>query len=143
MRIGIVGSRRRSSLRDRQIVFEIVTKAMAKWPGVVVVSGGARGPDSFAEEAADAFGLDKIIHRVPKAENRWDFRQKAFARNRLIVIDSDVVFALVHPDRKGGTENTIEHAHELGKKVFLVDQDGQVYLSPVDTPGDASPSDTP
>ena len=132
IRIGIVGSRRRNTLRDRKIVFDIVGTALGAYDEVVVVSGGAKGPDTFAEEAANFYGTEKIIHRVPPSESRWDFRKKAFARNRDIVIDSDKVFALVHPDRKGGTENTIEHAKELGKPVFLVDQDGRVYLSGVD-----------
>jgi predicted Rossmann fold nucleotide-binding protein DprA/Smf involved in DNA uptake len=132
IRIGIVGSRRRNTISDRKFVFEIVRAAMQRHERVTVVSGGAKGPDTFAEQAADAHGLEKIIHRVPAAESRWDFRQKAYARNRDIVIDSDTVFALVHPDRKGGTENTIEHAVELGKKVFLVDRDGRVYLSRMD-----------
>lgn len=136
LRVGIVGSRQRNTLRDREIVFDIVRAAvdagLIKGQWVTIVSGGAKGPDSFAEEAANAKGLKTIIHRVPKSENRGDFRKKAFARNRDIVIDSNYIFALVHPDRKGGTENTIEHAHELGKKVFLVDQDGRIYLSGMD-----------
>lgn len=136
LRVGIVGSRRRNTLRDREIVFDIVRAAvdagLVKGQLVAIVSGGAKGPDTFAEQAANARGLKTIIHRVPPSKNRGDFRQKAFARNRDIVIDSDYVFALVHLDRKGGTENTIQHAHELGKKVFLVDQDGHVYLSRMD-----------
>lgn len=136
LRIAIVGSRRRNTIRDRKIVLDIVRAAvdagLIKNQWVTIVSGGAKGPDTFAEEAANVYGLKTAIHKVPPSTDRNDFRQKAYARNRDIVIDSDLVFALIHPDRKGGTENTIQHAEELGKKVFLVDQDGRVYLSGMD-----------
>lgn len=132
MRIGIVGSRRRSSLSDRKIIFDIVARAIKKSGGdLTVVSGGASGPDSFAEEAADILGAKKTIHRIPKdppVKHRGEFTERAYARNRLIVEDSDVIFALIHHTRTGGTENTIKHANELGKKVFLVQDDGRIYL---------------
>lgn len=132
MRIGIVGSRRRNSLFDRKIVFDIVLRAIKdSGKNLIIVSGGASGPDSFAEEAADVLGVEKVIHRIPNdppAKHRGEFVERAYARNRLIAEDSDVIFALVHYTRTGGTENTVKHANELGKKVFLVQVDGQIYL---------------
>src|SRR5579859_7923340 len=134
VRIGIVGSRRRNTLYDRRIIFIIVARAIAGFPGqkVVIVSGGAKGPDAYAREAAEFYGLGYREHPVPKDPpivDRWDFQRRAFARNREIVVGSDVIFALAHPDRKGGTENTIGHAIELQKQFFLVDQTGRCYLS--------------
>jgi hypothetical protein len=134
VRIGIVGSRRRCSLYDRKIVLNILLKAKEKYVdrGIVVVSGGARGPDTFAREAAKSLDLSYSDHPVPKdppVKNKYEFRQRAFARNRDIVIDSDILFALVHRDRKGGTEDTVGHAVELQKRFFLVDEEGRCYLS--------------
>jgi predicted Rossmann fold nucleotide-binding protein DprA/Smf involved in DNA uptake len=136
IRIGIVGSRRRDTYTDQKIVYDIVRSAVAAFSEkhIVIVSGGARGPDTFAKLAAKIYELEYKDHPVPKdtpIKNKWEFVQRAFARNRDIVIDSDIIFALVHADRKGGTENTIEHAKDLKKKFFLVDQFGRLYLSGV------------
>lgn len=136
IRIGIVGSRRRNTLADRRIILDIVRSAVAAFPEkhITIVSGGASGPDTFAREAAELFGLDYSDHPIPKdppITSKFEFRQRAFARNRDIVIDSNLIFALVHHDRTGGTENTLEHAVELQKKYFLVDQEGRCYLSGV------------
>lgn len=146
IRIAIVGSRRRNTLSDRKIVFDIVRQATAAFPekNIVIVSGGADGPDSFAREAAEIYGLDYADHPVPRdppIKNKYEFRCRAFARNRDIVIDSNLMFALVNLDRKGGTENTVAHAIDLQKKYFLVDQVGRCYLSGVgwnDQHGEAS-----
>lgn len=136
IRIGIVGSRRRNSLKDRSIVLDIVRSAVAAFPEkrIVIVSGGADGPDAFAREAAGIYGLDYADHpirRDPPITSKREFVARAFGRNKDIVVDSHLVFALVHPDRKGGTENTVKHAMDLKKKFFLVDQEGRCYLSGV------------
>lgn len=114
----------------------MIQQCVKRWPDrkIVVVSGGCpRGADSFAEEAARSLGLDMVIHPVvkpgdPPIAHRGDFAKRAFARNELIARDSDIVFALVHQDRSGGTENTVGHALRLRKKLFLVDEAGLLYL---------------
>jgi hypothetical protein len=101
---------------------------------LVVVSGGCpKGADAFAKEVAVMLGITYVEHPVlragdPPIRDRNDFSERAYARNRLIVEDSDHVVALVHADRTGGTENTVGHAHELRKPVHLVDDAGTVYL---------------
>lgn len=121
VRIGIVGSRRRNTLADRMIVYDIVRTAIRKFgkENVVIVSGAcSRGADHFAAEAAKVFGVELLEFPVPLdppiAEgDRNEYRKRAFARNRLIVENSGIVFALVHEDRKGGTENTVWHCKDL------------------------------
>lgn len=131
-KVAIVGSRRRNTLRDRKIVFDLVDRLVKENPdrNVVIVSGGCRsGADAFAEEAADLGHIDKQIFPVPKfppIESRWEFRKRAYARNKLVAEACDVIYALVYPDRKGGTENTIEHAEKLDKKIFLVNIFGKI-----------------
>lgn len=116
-RVGIVGSRRRATLADFKIVCDVINKEIQEHGEIVIVSGGCpRGADSFAEQIADALHLRKDIRRVqthPPASTRWEFTQRAYARNREIAEISDIVYALVSHDRTGGTENTISHCLDL------------------------------
>jgi len=117
--IGIVGSRRRASDADLRIVYEIVESH----PDAVIVSGGCpKGADAFAEIAAEELGNETIIHlpqKPPKGSPRWAYTKANYARNTLIAEDSDILYALVHEDRKGGTEDTIKKGEKLGKKIIL------------------------
>jgi len=133
--IGIVGSRRRASLADRKMVLRLVEWLKDRYSGrsrLVIVSGGCpTGADEFAMFAAELFGVETDIYPIDDTgvKNKWDFTQKAFARNRMVAEKSDSLFCFVHSSRTGGTENTIQHALELKKKVFLVSETGEVYLS--------------
>ena len=140
LRVGIVGSRRRNSLYDRSIVFGLIETLVQQNPHrrLVIVSGACpKGADSFAAESARSHGLGLVEYPVPpvKYGSKWEFRQAAFSRNRLIAEDSHVGFALVSEDRTGGTENTIAHYVVMEKNVFIVERDGNVrYLSGVAVP---------
>ena len=57
MRVGIVGSRRRT---DRKAVEACISQLAAE---TVVITGAARGPDRWAEEAARARGLVIVVHK--------------------------------------------------------------------------------
>jgi len=121
-------------MKDRYQVFGLVEQLRELSQGqVTIVSGGCRkGADSFAEEAAKAYKVSMAIWPVNTSEGiqgRWDYAQKAYERNLKIVEDCDEVWAWVSSDRTGGTENTIGHALNLGKKIFLVDEKGNAYLS--------------
>ena len=144
LRVGIVGSRRRATAFDRDVVFSIVEgliKCARKLERkLVLVSGACKiGADAFAKEAADAFGVEIIEHPVDEGKlsapgnhaRRWEFTKLAHARNELIARDShDALFALVSDDRTGGTENTIGHYRKLkGEgtgKLYLVGYDGKL-----------------
>nr|MBC8360928.1 hypothetical protein [Candidatus Desulfatibia profunda] len=117
MKIGIIGSRKRT---DKQAVYDLV-KMFSQ--NDIVVSGGCVGPDTWAEEAARSAELDVLIFlpALPhKGSPRHEFTKAFYARNRLIAENSDILYAFVSPDRKGGTEHTIKHAEKLGKKVFII-----------------------
>ena len=113
MRVGIVGSRRRT---DREAVEACISELAAE---TVVITGAARGPDRWAEEAARARGLVVVVHKpdLDGALTRWQAADRYYARNQRIVDDSDVVIAFVAPDRTGGTEDTIRRAVRTGKPV--------------------------
>ena len=115
MKVGIVGSRR---FKDRAGVERLVSTLAA---GDVLVSGGCRGVDSWAEKAAIRRGLSRLVFEPDLAgvRNRGEAARRYFERNRKIAEASDVLHAFVTRDRTGGTENTIMHMRELGKQIIL------------------------
>ena len=119
MNVGIVGSRR---WKGRSAVESLVKTLPAD---TTVVSGGARGVDSWAAEFARKRGL-KVVEFLPDLPSngnpRWKYTKAYHARNRQIAEHSEVVYAFVAPDRKGGTENTIKYAKELGVPVNIINE---------------------
>lgn len=116
MRIAIFGS------RDYPSWYRIAKYIDKLSADSVVVSGGARGVDKFAELKAKSRGLATIIH---KAE--WDKygKQAGFIRNPYIVRDSDKGIAFW--DRKSnGTANTIELFKKSGKPLCICDDNGEL-----------------
>lgn len=65
MRVAIVGSR---GYPDRGRVARFVHALAAKHPGAVVVSGGARDVDTWAEQAARNVGLAVVSYRPHEFE---------------------------------------------------------------------------
>jgi predicted Rossmann fold nucleotide-binding protein DprA/Smf involved in DNA uptake len=115
MRVGIVGSRQRA---DREAVEACIAELA---PDTVVVTGGAEGPDRWAEQAARARGLAVVVHEpdLGGASTRWQATKRYYARNQAIVTDSDRIIAFVAADRTGGTEDTIRRAERAGNSVEM------------------------
>ena len=115
-RVGIIGSRRfklKGSIKS-------LVKSLPKTS--TVVSGGCKGVDTWAESAAKDRGLDTLIFLPllpPKGSPRYEFTKAYYARNKLIVENSDIIHAFVSIDRIGGTENTIKHAKKLNIPVVI------------------------
>lgn len=114
--IGIVGSRRRNSKED----FDLVEKKFLEIyeDGDELVSGGCpSGGDKFCEMLAKKYQIPIKIYYA-----QWDKLGKGagFARNTDIARDADALIALVAEDRKGGTEDTIKKAEKLGKQIILI-----------------------
>jgi hypothetical protein len=89
--------------------------------GTVVITGGARGPDRWAEQAARTQRFEVVVHRpdLDGVRARWQAAERFYARNQRIVDDADLVIAFVAADRTGGTEDTIRRAVRAGKPVEL------------------------
>jgi len=109
MKLGIVGSRRRDNIAD----FNILLKRVVELKPDMIISGGCpKGADRFAETIARQLGIPILIYhpRIERGKSyqRWEITKANYARNELIAKESDYLIALVAPDRKGGTENTIE-----------------------------------
>ena len=125
MRVAIVGSRRRAADADRALVFEVVRRLVDMFgeTNLHIVSGGCKtGADQFAKEAAEFFSLPFTEHLPYKIEPKtyWEAVTMLQARNEVVILDCDIVFALIAADRKGGTENALKHAEKHGKPSYLV-----------------------
>lgn len=113
--IGIIGTRRRDSLRDFEIVRNKFYEIYEERDGIC--SGLCpKGGDRFAVMLADEVELSddkRVWHKA-----NWDEHGKAagFIRNTYIARDSDILIACVADDRKGGTEDTIKRYLKLGKR---------------------------
>jgi len=128
--IGVVGSRRRDSGEDRQLVYKTIHHLRQRIGGnTILVSGGCpKGADLFAEEYAEIHRLPIIRHLPDQTQLREDVPKRAayaiinYARNELIAKDADVLIACVALDRKGGTEDTIRKFKKLhpDREVILV-----------------------
>ena len=114
MTIGVIGSRRRASNLDYQLVrTTLLARRTSGRPNYV--SGGCPvGGDNFCERVARELGASLTIHYAD-----WNGlgKRAGFARNGLIAAEADLLIACVAPDRTGGTEDTIAkflktHGHE-------------------------------
>lgn len=134
--IGIVGSRRRDSPEDLEACRKVFLSTYEK--GDTIVSGGCRlGGDRFAEIFAKQYNIPIKIHYPDKSKldpvkmqksPRWAYAEINYARNTLIARDSDILICVVASDRRGGTEDTIEKAIKMNKKIILV----EIPTTPID-----------
>lgn len=115
MKLGIVGSRQRNSLEDKKIIKERILELK---PSMLISGGCAVGADKFAEDFAEELGIPITIFYPKlirdKTYPQQDIVKAMYARNKQIALESDYLIALVAPDRKGGTENTIHYFKERG-----------------------------
>lgn len=123
-RVAVVGSREFSdyNLLDRELQLNLQE-------GDYIISGGARGADSMAQRWAKENGFPIIIYYPDY--NRFG-RGAAFARNKRIVEESDIVIAFYQHGRfqEGGTANTIDWARKLGKP-FVEIEEGDYFASKI------------
>lgn len=129
-KIGIIGSRRRNTKEDLELLRKIFLDTYKN--GDIIVSGGCPlGADHMAEIFAKEYNIPIKIHYPDKSKLdpekckkswKWAYAEINYARNTFIAQDCDVLIALVHSDRKGGTEDTIRKAEKIGKSIILVSQ---------------------
>ena len=107
MRVAIVGSRNYS---DPERVRAYVRKLP---PNTVVVSGGARGVDTWAVEEAKLHLFETVV--FPADWNKWG-KSAGYVRNITIVENADRVVAFWDGGSRG-TMHTIRLAHKYKKPV--------------------------
>lgn len=122
MKIGVVGSRSITK-------FDPVHKAIWDSPwfeaagydsppewGYMLVSGGADGVDSSAEEFAEAMNID--IEVIELDWDDWSDGNPAKVRNTEIIEESDVVVA-IWDGKSPGTRDTIDKALDRGVPIYV------------------------
>ena len=108
-RIGVIGCRARNGDGDLADCENQVRKLYE--PGDMIISGGCpRGGDRFAEIIAKTLGCPITIY-YPDWKKHG--RSAGFVRNTDIAANSDLLVAVVHPSRTGGTEDTIRKYLEM------------------------------
>lgn len=105
MKLAIVGSR---SITDKSIVYYTLSQI---YDISLIISGGARGVDSIAEEYAKSVGIPVKIYYA-----EWDKygRGAGMIRNSLILKECDKLIAF-WDGKSVGTENSIRRAIKSGK----------------------------
>lgn len=126
MIIAVVGSR---DFKDMQLV-SVYVKALD--PGTKVISGGARGVDRIAIEAAKRAGLpweeypadwnnidhpDAVVKERPDG-SKYD-ASAGFRRNTMLAELADKVVAF-WDGSSGGTMDTVKKAKKFGKEVVII-----------------------
>jgi hypothetical protein len=116
--IGIVGSRKRNSVRDFRLVQEKFFQIYNL--GDRIVSGGCdRGGDSFAEDIARDNGIPILILYPPKKRGGYFIRNGWIAKESLVLIACIVnpydPIDSVLKRKKGGAEDTIRKFVKLMK----------------------------
>jgi len=104
MIIGIIGSRRRNSVKDFLLIEEAFLKIYKN--GDSICSGGCpKGGDKFAELISKKYKISFIEY---PADWKKYGKKAGFIRNGDIAKTSDLIIACVSFDRTGGTEDTIK-----------------------------------
>ncbi len=109
MRVGVIGSR---SITDYNAIKQVLDTIVQD--GDEVISGGANGVDTLAEQYAIDMGYEYTIYKP-----EWEKYGKiaGLIRNRLIVEDSDYIVAFWDGKSKG-TMDTIRKAEAANKQVM-------------------------
>jgi hypothetical protein len=112
--IGIVGTRKRDDAEDLALTIEYFRKIQDPEKPIVIVSGLCpKGGDRFATLIYQRLQTMKLWFPA-----EWQIgRHAGFVRNTEIARWSDYLIAVVAPDRKGGTEDTVKkftrfHGHD-------------------------------
>jgi predicted Rossmann fold nucleotide-binding protein DprA/Smf involved in DNA uptake len=111
-KLGVVGNQYGWKYSDIKRVLE----ALEIDNDVTIISGGATGVDSYAQEYAKDKGCSIIIH-YPNPY--MPSPQRYFDRNKLIAEECDFLVAFDKKEGASGTKNTIAHAKRLNKAIFL------------------------
>jgi hypothetical protein len=112
MKLAIVGSR---SFSDYALLEKTVLDLIPLEEISLIVSGGAKGADSLAEEFAKKWNIETLVFKP----NWTDYgKQAGFLRNVKIVENADVVVAFWDGESPG-TKSSINLAKKKNKKLLV------------------------
>jgi len=110
MKVAVIGSR---SFND----YDLLKKSLDEIKDItLIVSGGARGADTFGEKYADEKGIPK---KIIKPDWKTYGKAAGFIRNKEIVSNSDIIVAF-WDGTSHGTAHSISIAEKQGKKVIII-----------------------
>lgn len=115
--VAVVGSR---DFPAEDMAREVIRKVLYQNVGAQVVSGGARGPDTWGEQEGDR---EPKIFRPEPEKHGGNFAAAAMARNTEIVNAADFVLAF-WDGKSRGTKDTIDKAMKARKDTVVVYPDG-------------------
>lgn len=104
------------------LVLKVVTRLVTQHgEDLSIVSGGARGADTLAMDAAEMLGIPKSRRKeITPRPGPESFAFRAKARNTKIVEKADMVIALFGPGRRSpGTTDTVTKAKAKGIPVHV------------------------
>lgn len=104
------------------LMLKVVTRlATEHGDKLAIVSGGAKGADTLAMDAAKMQGLPKSrLKEIPVPAGSTPFRDRALGRNTKVVAKAQMVIAIFGPGpRTKGTSDTVRKALEKGIPVHV------------------------
>lgn len=112
IKLAIVGSR---TFADKEIFDKCMSTIMEKYDVIEIISGGAKGADTFGEQYATENNIPKKIYKPD-----WEkYGKKAgFLRNHTIIKACDVCLAL-WDGNSNGTRHDINLCKEYDKTCFV------------------------
>lgn len=116
MRLAVVGSRDYPLESYWVVRYEVQLVGVRVDWDLELVSGGARGVDSMAEQVAQDFAVPITVH---KADWKRYGRAAGHRRNALIVADADEMLAFYAGAETPGTASAIRLAREKGIPVSV------------------------
>ena len=120
MKLAIIGSR---GITSYDLVNSQFKKLLVDCPNIsTIVSGGARGVDTIAEEVAKQHGLELTVF---PADWKTYGKKAGFLRNTTIIEESDIVLA-IWDGASRGTMDSVKKAKALGKPCRVVDLSQQL-----------------
>jgi len=112
LKIGVIGNRVGWTYND---IKQVLDKHIVGYK-YILISGGAKGVDSFAQQYAKEKGLEfRIFYPCSKTPSP----QRYFERNMKIVNSSDIIIAF-DKQTYSGSLNTINTAKKQNKKVMII-----------------------
>lgn len=119
MKVGVIGSR---TITDYNLIKNKLDILNEHYKITKIVSGGAKGVDSYGKKYANDNGLP-ITEYLPD----WNKYNKAagFIRNQDIVKDSNIVIAFIENGSKG-TMDSINQCHKYFINIVVINIDGSV-----------------
>jgi predicted Rossmann fold nucleotide-binding protein DprA/Smf involved in DNA uptake len=123
MKIAVVGNRTGWSEEEvcRELIkFFLKEHAMPLYEKAEIISGGAEGVDTFAQNFAKNHGMKiTILYPNPSMPSP----QRYYERNQDIVDMADAVIAFQNNPHRSGTQSTINRARKKGIPVIVIDKE--------------------